>query len=365
MNFNKLIEENKIKTIGRTRITDDKLYFNFSGSGICFKTKTDKLIIRLYSPKFNDANSYPYISVLIDNERYDYGVFEEHQTIEMTLSKQIHKVEILKRTESPVSFVAIEDISALEFIPLEIENNLKIEFYGDSITCGYGILTNNPNHPFTTHTESFLDSYAYLTAKTLGADYSAICVSGFPVYKSRWNEGFPIESIMDMISICDYSEDMTFETAYKWDNSQFIPHIVVVNLGTNDCSYFTEGQNWIDELILKHGSFEKALQDEIVKERLNNLGEKIKSSLDCLFNVYGENIKIIWALGMLEINSHVQEVIDKALNEYNNPNVYQFQFTSLKKSNERGANWHPSKMMHFNAKEELVYFIESRILRGE
>ena len=365
MNFNKLIEENKIRTIGRTRIENEMLFINFSGSGIKTKVLTDKLIIKMYSPKFNDPNSYPYISILIDNERYDYGIYEEHQTIEIALSKDTHEIEIIKRTESPVSFVAIEDIIADQFIPLEIIKRLKIEFYGDSITCGYGTLTNNPNYSFTTHTESFLDGYAYLTAKALNAAYSAICVSGFPIYKSRWNEGFPIESVGDMISICDYSEDMTFKTAHKWDNSQFIPHIVVVNLGTNDCSYFTEGQNWVDQLIKEYGSFDAALKQDIFKERLINLGLKIKSFLDDLFNVYGKNIKIVWALGMLEINSHVQEVIDNAIKDYNNSNVYQFQFTSLNKSNERGANWHPGKMMHKNASEELVEFIKNNVLKGE
>ena len=67
---------------------------------------------------------------------------------------------------------------------------------------------------------------------------------------------------------------------------------------------------------------------------------------------------------MLEINSHVQEVIDKAILEYNNPNVYQLQFKNLDKSNDRGANWHPGKMMHKNASLELIDFIEYKILGG-
>ena len=32
-----------------------------------------------------------------------------------------------------------------------------------------------------------------------------------------------------------------------------------------------------------------------------------------------KNVKVIWALGMIEINDHVQKVFDKALKEYNNP----------------------------------------------
>ena len=68
---------------------------------------------------------------------------------------------------------------------------------------------------------------------------------------------------------------------------------------------------------------------------------------------------------MLEINDHVQVIIDNALKEYNNSNVYQFNFTSLSKSNQRGANWHPGKMMHIKAKEELVDFINHVVLGGK
>ena len=364
MDFNNLIENNKIKLIGRTRIDNNKLFMNFSGSGLKAKVVGETLLIKMFATKYDDQNSYPYISILIDGNRYDYGLFEEHLEIKITLTSEPHIIHILKRTESPVSFAAIEDIIVDEFLRLDDEDKLRFEFYGDSLTCGYGNLCNNPNLPFTSHTESFLDSYAYLTAKAFNADYSAICVSGFPIYKSRWNEGFPIESVADMISIVDYSEDMTFETAYHWDNSQYIPHIVVVNLGTNDCSYFTEGEGWVDELIKIKGSFKEALKEPVFQDRLFNLGEKVKSFLSTLFNIYGNNLKVIWALGMIEVNNHVQEVIDKAIAEFNNSNVYQLTFHNLEKSNDRGANWHPGAMMHNNAAIELVEFIKNNILGG-
>ena len=361
MYFNKLELENKIKFIGRTRVDDGKLFMNFSGSGIKFKVLTEELVIKMYATKYNEANSYPYISVLIDSERYDYGLYQEHQEIKMTLSKEPHIIEILKRTESPVSFAAIEDIFASEFLELEKENKLKIEFYGDSLTCGYGDLCNNPNLPFTTHTESFLESYAYLTAKLLNADYSAISVSGFPIYKSRWNLGFPIDSVADMVSICDYSEDMTFETAHTWDNNKFIPQVVVVNLGTNDCSYFTEGQEWVDELVKEKGSFAEALKDPKFQSELVNLGEKVKSFLNKLFELYGPSLKVIWALGMIEMQKHVIDVISEAIKDYNNPNVFELAFSNLKKSNDFGANWHPGAMMHKTAALELVELIKNNI----
>ena len=251
--FNKLIKENKIKFIGRGYYKDDVININFSGSGIQLYAKTDKLILNLKGTKYDDPNGCPYVSILIDDIRYDFPVNEELKVINMSLPYGKHDIKILKRTESSVSHVSIL---------------LKIEYYGDSITCGYGSIGDDPLLGFTTATESFLDGYAYLTAKLLDADYSAICVSGFPIYKSRWNEGFPIESVADMISISDYSEDMTFDTAIPWDNNKFIPDIVVVNLGTNDCSYFTPGEHWVDDLVNKYGSFEEVLECEEFLEKV-------------------------------------------------------------------------------------------------
>ena len=364
MDFNKLQLENKIKFIGRTRLDNDKLYMNFSGSGVKLKVLTEKLVVKMFSPKYNDANSYPYISIIIDDSRYDYGLFEENQEIKLTLSNIPHTIEILKRTESSVSFAAITDIVADRFLEVEKEDKLKIEFFGDSLTCGYGVLCNNPNLPFTTHTESFLDSYAYLTSKMLNADYSVISVSGFPIYKSRWNEGFPIESVADMSSISDYSEDMTPLTTHKWDNSKFIPNIVVINLGTNDCSYFTEGEAWVDELVKEKGSYESVINESVFQKELFNLGQKVKEFLQQLFNLYGNNIKIVWALGMIGLTDCVSNTIYNALAEFNNPNVFPLKFSSLLKSNDFGANWHPGAMMHHNAALELVELIEN-IIKGD
>lgn len=363
MNFQNLEKENKLKFIGRTYEKNNMLFMNFSGSGVKFKVRSNKLRIKMFATKYDDAKSCPYISVLIDDKRFDYPLNEEHTLIEIDLTNENHIVQILKRTESSVSFAAIEDITVDEFLTFEDESKLKLEFYGDSLTCGYGNLSTVPTEPFSTKTESFLEGYAYLTAKALNADYSAVCVSGFPIYKSRWNEGFPIDSVGDMISICDYSEDMTFETTNSWDNNKYIPDIVVVNLGSNDCSYFTEGQNWVDELVKVHGDFNKVIELPVFQERLNNLEKKIVSFLDELFSKY-KNVKVIWALGMVEINKHVQAVFDRAIYNYNNKNVYQLTFHSYEKSKDIGANWHPGATMHRDAAEELVAFIKENILGG-
>ena len=67
---------------------------------------------------------------------------------------------------------------------------------------------------------------------------------------------------------------------------------------------------------------------------------------------------------MIYVNDFIKIAIKEAIDEYNNSNVYQLEFTNMEKSNEFGANWHPGAMMHKNASIELVEFIEENILGG-
>ncbi len=362
MLIDNLLNDKIIQPIGRTYLKNSALYMNFSGSGIRFAVKTRKILIRLTGSKVDEENSQPYVSVLIDDNRIDYCIDKLDYWIELDLSNDKHIIEIIKRTESSVSFCAIKEIVADEFLTLEKSERCKIEFYGDSLTCGFGNLSECCDDPFKTETESFLEGYAYLVSKKLDCDYSAICVSGFPIYKSRWNEGFPIESVADMISITDYSEDMTFATAIPWDNSKYHPDVVVVNLGANDHSYFTEGMKWIDELIAQYGDFKLAEKDVRYIQEVRNLKQKINQFLDNLFALYGKDLRVVWCLFDIYFEDGVlYDVIKEQVINYSENTFFcdiSFQ------TNVRGAAWHPGKVMHKEAALQLSDFIEN-ILRVE
>ena len=82
MNFTELINQGKIKTIGRTYEKDNKFFMNFSGSGLMFNAITNKLIIKFFTYEYND-DSCPYVSVLIDNVRKDYKIDKENKEINL------------------------------------------------------------------------------------------------------------------------------------------------------------------------------------------------------------------------------------------------------------------------------------------
>ena len=123
------------------------------------------------------------------------------------------------------------------------EKDLKIEFIGDSLTCGYGVDDEVSSHHFSTKTEDATKAFAYKTAQILDADYSLVSYSGFGVvsgYTSVKGVKAGDYTVPDMYGALAYSSGRyngynTADTA--WDFTRFQPDIVVICLGANDQTY--------------------------------------------------------------------------------------------------------------------------------
>lgn len=60
----------------------------------------------------------------------------------------------------------------------------KIEFIGNSITCGYGVESSDPNEHFSDETENHYYTYAAITARNLKAQHVAVARSGIGIYRN-------------------------------------------------------------------------------------------------------------------------------------------------------------------------------------
>ena len=180
------------------------------------------------------------------------------------------KITIIKLSESPMSILGIsklicDDNAHIE--PTSYKLN-KIEFIGDSITCGYGVEDENPEHHFVTSTENVMKAYAYKTAEILDADYSMVSASGYGIISGFTPDGERHE-LQERQLIPLYYETMGFSEgslnnkypqALKWDFSSFIPNIIVINLGTNDTSYCKLNINRQREYIEQYVEFLKVIR---------------------------------------------------------------------------------------------------------
>lgn len=229
----------QIHYMGRIVQSDSISTFYWSGTSaqINFEGTSVKALMQ-------DENGDNYYNVIIDQD----SVIILRTTAEKklyTLAKNLkpgkHSIKLFRRTEYPLGktdFYGFELNAGAKLLNPDPISEKKIEFYGNSITCGYGVEDySGKDRPDSIYTNNYF-SYAALTARHYNAEYNCISKSGIGIMVS-W---FPY--IMDDI----YDNLIPLNTTVKWDFSKFTPDIVVVHLLQND--------SWIVNMP-EHDSFKK------------------------------------------------------------------------------------------------------------
>ena len=233
--------ELNVSTIGRTSYRDHKRYISMSGSGIEFCCKGDYVtfdlcgILSQYQTKNHKARVGVYLNdILVMDEIVDYE--KENHRLDISDFKHGVTVKIIKLSEAQFSSVAIGKIGVYGSYSIEPspEKEFSIEFIGDSITCGYGLDEDIYRPYFTTATENFTETYAYLAAKEFDAEASAVAFSGYGVYSGFTQGG---RNASDVISRHYEKAAIVPGEEHLWDFSKKNNELVVINLGTNDASY--------------------------------------------------------------------------------------------------------------------------------
>jgi hypothetical protein len=148
---------------------------------------------------------------------------------------KVHTVEVVKATEEFTGFLELEGFVLSdkgEVKPWPKPERRKIEFIGDSITCGYGIEAAGPDSHFQASEENFCDTYAWRTAWALDADYLVVARSGIGMLR---NYNGPLEGSPDNLPAV-YERTFLQQESPKWDSTRFAADVICVNLGTNDFS---------------------------------------------------------------------------------------------------------------------------------
>lgn len=240
-------EENFVKPIGRTMFDGSVRWFSMSGSGISFLCDGNSAVItcEVFNSQYITYSHRPRVVVFVNGEKTNDVVLDsetEEITVDLTNFDGDCEVRLVKASEAMYSTVGVGKINveAKGDICPAPERNLKIEFIGDSITCGYG-LDEEGSTEFSTRTENFTETYAFLASEKLKADCYAVSFSGYGVLT-----GFPTNGQANDYVIFRYydaplvgCESLGFNP--YWDFSKLENDLVVINLGTNDASYcFTE-----------------------------------------------------------------------------------------------------------------------------
>jgi len=137
----------------------------------------------------------------------------------------------------------------------------KIEFIGNSITCGYGNEGLCKEDHFDYATENHYYSYASIAARSLEAQHWVVARSGIGAYRNYGEpkSGSPGSCMPVQYEYTGYAwnPDLRKQSTFlseRWDFSRYQPDVVCINLGTNDLST----DNY-DLQLLKQG-YQKLLQ---------------------------------------------------------------------------------------------------------
>jgi lysophospholipase L1-like esterase len=184
------------------------------------------------SLKISLKTSYTsYMRVWIDGvEQDDWILIDSKTTADYVVAEGLefgyHSIKIVKATEMQLATWAIASFDAETFATPVEKPELKIEFIGDSITAGYGVL-GVQGEGRTVHNSDSTKSYAYQTAMLLNADCSVVAWSGICAKAFHWAKDINMDYLYELQSYANRNE-----YAFK-----FKPNIVVLNLGTNDADY--------------------------------------------------------------------------------------------------------------------------------
>ena len=193
----------------------------------------------------NWTNDVVFLDIFVDGEESPSSVVlvaksEESPTFVPVVSGLPygpHVVSLYKRSESNLGDWFLYGMRVNGEVKKELLPELperKIEFVGNSITCGYDVLVPVVGMEFDLAYESSFYSYAGQTAKILDADARIVCSSGHGLYIN-------VDGSSTLTLPVVYDRTGTLSTSVvPWDHDKWHPDVVVINLGTND---FASGKN--------------------------------------------------------------------------------------------------------------------------
>lgn len=244
------IANSPARVVGRTAtLNDGSISFDWSGVYIDIRFRGSYLALELSDTKRN------YLNLWIDGEEQPKLTSEgNHTTLVLFNNPKAegeHLIRIQKATEAEQGCITLHSLTTDgRLLPTEdLKLPRHIEFYGDSLTCGYGTESQSGSEPFLPETENCRYTYAVLTAKHFGADYSLISHSGRGVIRNYGDSLQLSDSNLTMSARVFRTFDEDPDSAWDFAKSPYRPDAIVITLGTNDFStmphpteeQFTEG----------------------------------------------------------------------------------------------------------------------------
>lgn len=306
-----------VNTYGRVFYNSDLGGVTFINSASGFEVRFRGTELRAEVQTVSGGGSYPngMFSVFVDGEtdsnakilktERSVGGVSDEVTIAEGLTDGEHVVKVLKRTPSNRDRLIVSQISTDgEILPAPAKPSLNIEFYGDSITCGEGVLRaykdENGNIKdsalYTQKTQNVFQSYAGECAKDLGAAFRVFGRGGIALkYTDFTNERYTVANNYGSMAV-----DLA-AAEYPYDYNSYRPDAVVIYLGTNDYFRSQKGTAKDDNGVAYSKGGMKIAVVNFVR--------------DVIGRYYGKNIPVFVCSNLMAPGSGLDVIMENAVTE--------------------------------------------------
>ena len=345
-----------LRFFGRTApyILPGAVFFNWSGSGFEFAFSGTAAYARLLTDRRGDGIAEPgdraYIGVFVDGEplqsaRFPLDAEEKWYTLAEGLPDGRHIVRVVKQTEAgygraAVSAVRIAGAGEPEPTP---PKPWRLEFIGDSITCGYGNICSNESPDFVTREENASLTYMALLAERLDAEFSCVAASGNGVYHDYG--GNTANLIPELYPYTDKMLDGHYgREAALWDMAADPVDMVFIKLGANDYQYCS-------------GVYlpEKERTPETLRAMREAFAERLYAFLDEVFSLRGVNVPVVYLYERdMGLRQEIVETLFRYQADHPDCRLHGVELRPKLPQEGVGANGHWSVYTHSRVARELA-----------
>ena len=361
-----------LKWYGRNFDYQGIRYFNYSCSGFEFCMTGKKATATILSDPHKQKKSERgiigvYVTEIAGPSKYKGSSFwecfpdEGLEPVRIELKKDQNEcllfespvektvvIKVLKLSECAFGMAGLKKlvVSGQVHPTLRQAQGPKIEFIGDSITCGYGMEGIWGKDTFTTKQERPDKAYAFLTARALNAEFHLCSWSGIGITSNYVDpETVFLPDTSWLMPACWPYTDKKGQLRLKiepelWDASKFPPDIVVINLGTNDIS-------WVRGKEERRLAYVAGLRQLIEAVHRRSPTAKIC----CCLGIMGQ-----------ELCASVKEACRLFSKDFPSVFIKTLRFDLQKEEDGIGADWHPSPVTHKKAAKKLIKLLKTEYL---
>ncbi|HEX8441143.1 SGNH/GDSL hydrolase family protein [Archangium sp.] len=334
--------DSRLQYTGRVEVSSASAVFSHPGVSIKLRFKGDAIELLLKDHGTGNEQTTNHYQLTLDGQSPVKLAVRASQTV-YELGRNLppgeHTVELIKLTESYVGRSELQGFRIHgQLLAPPARPAPRLEFIGDSITCGYGnevslLESQNPTTGFHSVNENITRAYGSLTARNLGAEAMTVCYSGRGMYRN--NTGSTTNTLPQI-----YDRVLPDQAAPRWDFTRYTPDIVVLNLGTND---FAPGTPDATRFQAAYTDFVAQLRSYYPRARIIcAVGPMLSDSYPP-----GQNQ---WTL----LQSWVSSVV-KGFNDRGDARVHYLAFERQREP--YGEDWHPSATTHAAMATRLTEFL--------